>query len=304
MTIALVELVTAGAVNKPLLVIEPALADQVTNVFELFVTEAENCCVLEALRLVAAGDTEIPSAGSGSTVTFACAEALVSAVLVAFTVTEVLVVTLGAVNNPLLEMVPLEADQVTAVFDVLLTVAANCWVELEMALTVAGEIATNTAARLTGFPVMKIEIVALPRPVFAESVTLTLKLKEPEAVGVPDSLPLVLNDNPGGTVPPDTTNWYGAVPPCAVRAELYAVDTTPDGRVVGETVTLVWDRVNDDLVTLNCVKLKFLRFPCLTLGSISCALAQAIETHMKRKMLMKAFPPCPGATPSKPCGIR
>jgi hypothetical protein len=201
-------------------------------------------------------------------------------------------------------MVPPEADQVTAVFDVLLTVAANCWVELEMALTVAGEIATNTAATLTGFPLMKIEIVALPRPFFAESVTLTLKLKEPEAVGVPDSLPLVLNDNPGGTVPPDTTNRYGAVPPCAVRAELYAVDTTPDGRVVGETVTLVWDRVNDDLVTLNCVKLKFLRFPCLTLGSICCALAQAIETHMKRKMLMKACPPCPGATPSKPCGIR
>jgi hypothetical protein len=140
---------------------------------------------------------------------------------VAFTVTEVLVVTLGAVNNPLLEIAPLEADQVTAVFDVLLTVAANWWVELEVAVTLVGEITTDTGVgTLTGFALMEIEIVAFPRSFFVEPVTFTLKLKEPEVLGVPDSLPLVLNDNPGGTVPPDTTNWYGDVPPCAVRIEL------------------------------------------------------------------------------------
>jgi hypothetical protein len=66
-----VELVTAGAVNKPLLETEPALADQVTDVFELLVTEAENCFVLDAVRLVADGETEIPIANGGSTVTVA-----------------------------------------------------------------------------------------------------------------------------------------------------------------------------------------------------------------------------------------
>lgn len=70
-TVALVELVTVGAVNKPLLEIEPALADQVTDVFELFVTDAENCRVPEATRLVEAGDTEIPIANGGFTVTVA-----------------------------------------------------------------------------------------------------------------------------------------------------------------------------------------------------------------------------------------
>jgi len=70
-TVALVELVTVGAVNKPLLEIEPALADQVTDVFELFVTDAENCSVPEATRLVEAGDTEIPIANGGFTVTVA-----------------------------------------------------------------------------------------------------------------------------------------------------------------------------------------------------------------------------------------
>jgi hypothetical protein len=35
-------------------------------------------------------------------------------------------VTLGAVNTPLLEIVPLLADQLTLVFDALLTVATNC----------------------------------------------------------------------------------------------------------------------------------------------------------------------------------
>jgi hypothetical protein len=70
-TVAPVELVTAGAVNKPLLEIEPALADQVTDVFEVFVTEAENCLVLEVVRLVEEGETEIPIANGGSTVTVA-----------------------------------------------------------------------------------------------------------------------------------------------------------------------------------------------------------------------------------------
>lgn len=71
MTVALVELVTAGAVNKPPLEIEPVLADQVTDVFEVLVTKAENCCLLEAVRLLEAGDTEMVTAAGGFTVTIA-----------------------------------------------------------------------------------------------------------------------------------------------------------------------------------------------------------------------------------------
>lgn len=143
------------------------------------------------------------------------------AALVAFTVTDVLMATLGAVNNPLLVMLPLEADQVTAVFEVLLTVATNCWVALPVVVTVPGEITTATGgAGVAGFALIEMEMVAFPRLFFEESVTATLKLNEPEAVGVPDTVPLVLNDNPGGTVPPETKNWYGAAPPCAVKVEL------------------------------------------------------------------------------------
>ena len=46
--------------------------------------------------------------------------------LVATTVAVVDELTVGAVNIPLLEIVPLLVDQVTPVFDVLLTVAMNC----------------------------------------------------------------------------------------------------------------------------------------------------------------------------------
>ena len=48
--------------------------------------------------------------------------------LVAVTVTVVVAVTLGAVNKPVDEIVPLEADQVTAVVEVLFRVAENCCV--------------------------------------------------------------------------------------------------------------------------------------------------------------------------------
>jgi hypothetical protein len=51
---------------------------------------------------------------------------VVSATLVAVTVTLVLLLTLGAVNIPPAETAPDEADQVTAVLLVPWTVAENC----------------------------------------------------------------------------------------------------------------------------------------------------------------------------------
>jgi hypothetical protein len=64
--------------------------------------------------------------------------------LVAVTVAVLEEVTLGAVNTPLLEIVPLLADQLTAVFDALLTVAVNCCVPADITLVEFGEILTLT----------------------------------------------------------------------------------------------------------------------------------------------------------------
>jgi hypothetical protein len=66
------------------------------------------------------------NAPAGVTVTVAAAWELVLATLVAVMTTEVLLVTLGAVKAPLLEMVPALADQVTAVLAVPLIWAVNC----------------------------------------------------------------------------------------------------------------------------------------------------------------------------------
>lgn len=62
----------------------------------------------------------------GFTATVALDFFVVSATLVAVTVTFELLVTLGAANMPAFETVPAEADQVTAVLPVPWTVAENC----------------------------------------------------------------------------------------------------------------------------------------------------------------------------------
>ncbi len=58
----------------------------------------------------------------------AVADLVGSATLVALTVTVVFAVTVGAVNSPELEIVPAEADQITEVFVIPVTVAVNCLV--------------------------------------------------------------------------------------------------------------------------------------------------------------------------------
>jgi hypothetical protein len=49
----------------------------------------------------------------------------------------------------------------------------------------------------------------------AESVTLTVKVKLPVAVGVPDSNPNRLRVSPVGGEPDDTVQMYGDFPPLA-----------------------------------------------------------------------------------------
>ena|SRR5579872_3686706 len=65
------------------------------------------------------------------------------ATLVALTVTKVLLVTLGAENVPLLDIVPALADQTTAVFSVPTTLAANCCRPSDNTVMLPGEIVSD-----------------------------------------------------------------------------------------------------------------------------------------------------------------
>jgi hypothetical protein len=208
-TVAVVGLVTIGALNAPLLEMEPIVADQVIAVLEEFVTWAANCWVVAETTAADVGEIQIATGAGGaggSTVTVAWADLVLSAALVAFTVTDVVLVTVGAVNNPLLVMLPFEADHTTAVLEVLLTVAVNSWVEPDEVINDAGAIATTTGVTIWALLMMEIEMVAFPREFFIGSLTLTIKLNEPAVFGLPEISPFAANDNPGGKEPLLMTN--------------------------------------------------------------------------------------------------
>ena len=71
--------------------------------------------------------------------TFADADFVASAWLVAVRVRAVVEVTEGAVKTPVVEIVPAEAVQVTAVFVEPVTIAVNCWVWPEDTVELVGE---------------------------------------------------------------------------------------------------------------------------------------------------------------------
>jgi hypothetical protein len=52
----------------------------------------------------------------------------------------------------------------------------------------------------------------------ALSVTFTVKLLDPAAPGVPETVPPADRVNSAGSVPTDTVHEYGGVPPAAARA--------------------------------------------------------------------------------------
>jgi hypothetical protein len=152
--VAVVDAVTLGAVNIPPLLIVPLLAVQTTAVFAVLVTVAVNCCVPAEVTVDEVGETTtLTGTVSGFTVIVDCACLLESAALVAITVAVVGAVTLGAVNIPLLVIVPLLAVHTTAVFEVFLTVAVNCCVPAEMTLDEVGETVTLTGT-VSGFTVI------------------------------------------------------------------------------------------------------------------------------------------------------
>ena len=117
---------TPPALYKPEAETVPPLALHVTEVFEVPVTEAVNCCVPPACNDAEVG--EIVTATTDCAVAVTCAEAdfVESAVLVAVTV--YVPAVFGAVYNPEAETVPALALHVTAVFEIPVTVAVNCCV--------------------------------------------------------------------------------------------------------------------------------------------------------------------------------
>jgi hypothetical protein len=126
-TVTLVAALTVGALKRPALETVPCDADQVTAVLVVPSTLAVNCWVPADVRDELLGETVMLTVDpEGLTTTPALAFFVVSATLVAVTVTFVLVVTAGAVKRPLLETAPAVELQVTALLVEPLTAALNC----------------------------------------------------------------------------------------------------------------------------------------------------------------------------------
>src|SRR6476646_9010670 len=131
------------AVNRPLVEIVPPVAVHVTAVLELPVTVAVNCWVCPVWRVMLVGDTVTLTGAGACMVTAATADLVLSAAEVA--VTEKLLPAVDpAVNTPLVEIVPPVAVHVTAVLELPVTVAVNCWVCPVCNLVLAGDTETCT----------------------------------------------------------------------------------------------------------------------------------------------------------------
>jgi hypothetical protein len=69
-------------------------------------------------------------------------------------------------------------------------------------------------------------------------VAVTVNVKLPDAVGVPERTPAEESTSPEGNAPPVTANVCGARPPDAVNVWLYGVPCTPPTSAAGKTVTV------------------------------------------------------------------
>lgn len=150
----LVLLDTTGAVSRPVEETLPLVADQDTPVLLVPCTEALNCCAPPELNVAVLGVTAMVTATGGVlgfTLTAAVASAVEFAALVAVIVIPVFVDTFGAVNNPVLVMLPALAAQLTAVLLVPWTLALNCWLVPDVMDALVGE--RETAMGVVGVEV-------------------------------------------------------------------------------------------------------------------------------------------------------
>src|SRR5947209_4563767 len=181
----------------------PAVADHVTVVLLAPCTAAANCCVCPEVRLAVVGDTVTLMGEDAVTDTVALAFLVVSAALVAVTVTFVLLLTEGAVNRPALDMEPAVADHVTTVLVVPCTAATNCWVLLDATVALVGETVKLTLVVAAPITMCTCNLAVAP----CESVTLTQKYLVIATAGVPATAPVVpFRARPPGSVPSITLN--------------------------------------------------------------------------------------------------
>src|SRR5713101_1250261 len=108
------------------------------------------------------------------TVTEAEAVLVVSAWLVAVTVTLVLALTVGAVKSPELEIEPAEEVQMTAALEFPVSVAVNCCVPPEATIAADGETLTETLGvpHVPGLRLLDKPLSTLPDPMSLDAVTL------------------------------------------------------------------------------------------------------------------------------------
>jgi hypothetical protein len=121
------------------------------------------------LTLIAGGGVVV---AGGFTVTLAYAFESSKAALLAVIVTDVAVVTAGAVRRPVLEIEPALVDQRTDVLLVPLTVAANCCAPPEVKVALVGFKLTVILVEEGGFTVIMAEAFASAEAVLA-AVTVT-----------------------------------------------------------------------------------------------------------------------------------
>jgi molybdopterin biosynthesis enzyme MoaB len=133
----------APPVKRPACETAPLDADHVTDLSATFpCTAAVNCCVASVRMFAVVGEMETPVTVGALTVTEAEADFVLSARLVAVTVT--LPAVAGAVRTPAAEMVPAEVDHVMPLLETLpTTLALNCCVAPVAMLAVVGEMETE-----------------------------------------------------------------------------------------------------------------------------------------------------------------
>jgi len=168
-------LITAGAVYNPFtkLPIEGVI-DQVTAVFALPVTVAENCEVWDAARVALGGFTLTMTLPGGTSWTVALADLEVSTTLVAVIVTDwALLITVGAVYNPF-DKLPIAGvmDQATPVFALPVTAAVNSLLCDAVRVALKGLTLTLTLGGGTGREIVPVPPLArIELPVAVEATT-------------------------------------------------------------------------------------------------------------------------------------
>lgn len=161
--------------------------------------------------------------------TIAVASALGLAILVAFTTAIWVAVTEGAVKSPELEIFPIFTVHSTAVSLVPRKLDVNCSVLPEDTVVMAGESVRFTAGKRRCERPTVNESCLSPL-LLARSVTDTTNEYLLAAVGRPEINPVVaFNSRPGGRVPPEIENLYGAVPPVTEMEVLYGLSRIAEG---------------------------------------------------------------------------